>query len=195
MTAKPGFSQDYLPTMCLFHCSTFLNHFTMGLPTMTISLPPFSIFDYAHQWLTWEPGYRKRASQLFHECWIDTMYHNLRPLVSWPDAETLKKNLSNSFKKHFSNVKCIIDCFEIYTERPVAFYARASTYSNYKKHNTLKVLIGIAPTGAITFISKAWTGRISDKVITQKCGFLDHLEYGDVVLADRGFNVHDEEPG
>ena len=134
---------------------------------------------------------KSTVSRMFHS-WIDTMYHNLRPLVSWPDAETLKKNLPNAFKKHFSNVKCIIDCFEIFTERPAAFYARASTYSNYKKHNTLKVLIGIAPTGAITFISKAWTGRVSDKVITQKCGLLDHLEYGDVVLADRGFNVHDE---
>ena len=134
---------------------------------------------------------KSTVSRMFHS-WIDTMYHNLRPLISWPDAETLRKNLPNAFKKHFSNVKCIIDCFEIFTERPVAFYARASTYSNYKKHNTLKVLIGIAPTGAITFISKAWTGRVSDKVITQKSGLLDHLEYGDVVLADRGFNVHDE---
>ena len=29
-------------------------------------------------------------------------------------------------------------------------------------------------------------------MITQKCALLDHLEYSDVVLADRGFNVHDE---
>lgn len=56
----------------------------------------------------------------------------------------------------------------------------------------MKVLIAVAPTGAITFISKAWTGRVSDKVITQKCGFLDHIEYGDVVLADRGFNIQDD---
>ena len=56
----------------------------------------------------------------------------------------------------------------------------------------MKVFIAIAPTGAITFISKAWTGRVLDKVITQRCGFLDKSEYGDVVLADRGFNIHDD---
>ena len=56
----------------------------------------------------------------------------------------------------------------------------------------MKVLIAVAPTGAIIFISKAWTGRVSDKVITQKCGFLDHIEYGDVVLADRGFNIQND---
>ena len=33
---------------------------------------------------------------------------------------------------------------------------------------------------------------MSDKVITQECGFLDHIKYGDVVLADRGFNITDE---
>ena len=33
---------------------------------------------------------------------------------------------------------------------------------------------------------------MSDKVITQKSGFLDHIEYGDVVLADRDFNIHDD---
>ena len=33
---------------------------------------------------------------------------------------------------------------------------------------------------------------MSDKVITQRCGFLDNIEFGDVVLADRGFNIHDD---
>ena len=53
----------------------------------------------------------------------------------------------------FARVKCIIDCFEIFIERLVAFTARVATYLRYKKHNTVKVFIGIAPTGAITFIS------------------------------------------
>ena len=33
---------------------------------------------------------------------------------------------------------------------------------------------------------------MSDKVITQKCGFLDMIEGGDLILADRGFNIADE---
>ena len=55
---------------------------------------------------------KSTVSQLFHS-WIGTMYYNLHPLVSWPDTETLKKNLPNVFKRHFFNVKYIIDCFEI----------------------------------------------------------------------------------
>lgn len=33
---------------------------------------------------------------------------------------------------------------------------------------------------------------MSDKVITQQSGFLKCINPGDVVLADRGFNIHDE---
>ena len=33
---------------------------------------------------------------------------------------------------------------------------------------------------------------MSDKVLTQKCGFLDLIHNGDVILADRGFNIGDE---
>ena len=130
-------------------------------------------------------------SYIFHQ-WLDIMYHNLKQLIIWPDTETLRNNLPVAFRKHYINAKCIIDCFEIFIERPLSFDARAVTYSHYKKHNTVKALIAVAPTGAVTFISKAWGGRVSDKVITQESGFLDHIEPYDLILADRGFNVSDE---
>ncbi|XP_011406505.1 PREDICTED: uncharacterized protein LOC100637682 [Amphimedon queenslandica] len=94
-------------------------------------------------------------SKIFHR-WLNILYRELKQLIIWPDSETLRKNLLKCFKEKYSHVVCIIDCFEVFIQRPRSFDARAATYSNYKKHNTIKVLIGISPTGAISFISKAW---------------------------------------
>ena len=50
----------------------------------------------------------------------------------------------------------IIDCFEIFVDRPSALLARVQTYSSYKHHNTAKYLIGITPHGIVSFISNGW---------------------------------------
>ena len=56
----------------------------------------------------------------------------------------------------------------------------------------MKILIAITPNGALSFLSKCWGGRVSDKTITQESGFLQLLDPGDVVLADRGFTIADD---
>jgi len=40
------------------------------------------------------------------------------------------------------------------------------TYSSYKNDNTFKVIVGISPDGAVTFISSLYPGCISDKRLT-----------------------------
>ena len=69
--------------------------------------------------------------------------------------------------------------------------ARAQTFSNYKHHNTVKVLIGVTPQATISFVSKAWGGRTSDKYLMDNCGILDKLLPGDLVLADWGFTIQE----
>ena len=96
------------------------------------------------------------------------------------------------FRKYFGlKVSIIIDCFEVFIERPSNILARAETWSNYKHHNTVKFLIGIAPQGAVSFLSKGWGGRVTDKHLTENCDLLSKLLPGDIVLADRGFDIQD----
>lgn len=65
------------------------------------------------------------------------------------------------------------------------------TLTTYKKRNTLK-FIGITPCGTISYISQCWGGQVSDCYLTQHCGFLRLLQPGDLILADRGFNIEDD---
>ena len=63
-------------------------------------------------------------------------------------------------------------------------------WSQYKHYNTAKYLISITPQGIISFISNGWGGRVSDKHIVEAL-WIPNLLPGDVVLADRGFDVAD----
>ena len=111
---------------------------------------------------------------------------------SWPEKNALRKNLPRCFRRKYKNCSCIIDCTEIFIERPMNLNARAQTWSNYKNHNTIKYLVVCSPTGAVTFLSSGWGGRVSDKEITIRSGFLNWVERGDQILADRGFTVEEE---
>ena len=124
--------------------------------------------------------------------WLKQMDIRLRNLILWPDHDALWKTMPECFRSSFgTKVAVIIDCFEVFIERPSNLKARTITWSNYKHHNTVKVLLGITPQGAISFVSDSWGGRVSDKHLTENCGILKKILPGDIVLADRGFDIAD----
>ena len=124
--------------------------------------------------------------------WMVAMDTRLSPLIKWPDREDLWPTMPQCFQFSFGKkTTVIIDCFEVFIDRPSNLLARAQTFSTYKHHNTIKVLIGITPQGTISFVSKAWGGRTSDKFLTENCGIMEKLLPGDLVMADRCFTIHE----
>jgi hypothetical protein len=68
--------------------------------------------------------------------------------------------------KIYTNLGCTIDCTEICITRERDREIQASTWSDNKRHNTVKFLVGIAPNGYITYISNVLGGQASDRNIT-----------------------------
>ena len=125
---------------------------------------------------------------------VTVMANVFKHFIADPDKEKVQKSLPAAFKKirKFRNTRLIINCTEIFIERPQPLIARAQTYSNYKSHNTLKMLIACTPTGGICFLSQAWGGRVSDIQLIRESGFYNMILPNDVVLADRGFPIADD---
>ena len=138
------------------------------------------------QELAFRIGMKVTTISRIFSCWITVMDFRLAPLIFQPERDQLWKTMPVCFQNSFGKkVTVIIDCFE----KPSNLLARAQTFSNYKHHNTIKILIGITPQGSISFVSESQRGRTSNKFLTENCGFLDKLVPGDVVMADRGFTV------
>ena len=123
--------------------------------------------------------------------WINFCYCKFKELSIWPSRTIVDSNMPLCFQDLYPSTRCIIDATEIFIQKPENPSAQQLTFSSYKNHNTLKALIGISPSGAVSFISDLFGGNISDKELTARCGLLDYLEEGDAVMADRGFNIHD----
>lgn len=63
--------------------------------------------------------------------WIDGLYFGLERLVRWPTREQLVHTMPMCFRVAFStDVAVILDCFEIFIERPTSHLAGASHGAN-----------------------------------------------------------------
>lgn len=128
------------------------------------------------------------VAEVFNDT-LDVMHKRLSRLIVWPGKEQIQISLPMCFRAMFNNCTSIIDCLEIRIEKPKNMTASAQTCPQYKNHDTVKYLISVTPQGVVSFVSKGLEGLTSDKDLTERCGYLDKLSLGDVILADIRFNI------
>ena len=120
--------------------------------------------------------------------WTDRLHYCLSSFDQIPGLEEgLRNLLPECFKGEFEDIDLIIDCTEVFIEKPSDPIAQSATWSEYKEHNTGKILIGLSPVGFPRFVSDAFPGSISDDDITQASGILSLARQNKRWLADKGW--------
>lgn len=128
---------------------------------------------------------------------VKTMIHLLhkvlfsKMMATVPSLQKNRESMPASFVPSASNCRMIIDCTDFKVDAPKDMDKAKLMYSAYRGMHSCKALIGVAPNGVITYCSPLFLGSTSDKAITAQCGLLEHLEAGDMIMADKGFLISD----
>ena len=126
-------------------------------------------------------------THVLHEILFDDL------MTSIPSREKNKISAPSSFWQ-FGSCRIVIDCTDIEVAAPGLMSQQNATYSSYRGMYSFKVIVGVAPNGVITYVSRLYPGSISDEAIVQQSGLLNHLTAGDMILADKGFLIQDIVP-
>jgi hypothetical protein len=132
----------------------------------------------------------KAVSEIYQQT-LHLLFTALKPMIKFESVAKIKETLPKPFWQ-YKNLRCIIDCSEIFIQRPNDLNLQAATWSDYKHHNTLKFLVGITPQGSVCFLSELWGGRTSDRHLVNNSEFLNLIQHGDQIMADRGFPIKEE---
>jgi hypothetical protein len=112
---------------------------------------------------------------------------HMHEIIFWPKHDSLKRALPISFRKNYSKIQSIIDCFEVEIQKPSDPVNQALTWSEYEGCNTLKYMVSVTPGGLISFVSTGYGEGTTDEVVASQSKYLDLLPTGCYVMADRGF--------
>lgn len=119
------------------------------------------------------------------------MSQELRELIVSLPKDAISAFFPNAFKLHYPGTTCIIDCSEVFIDRPWNMNARAVTYGNYKHHNAFKFLVAVSPNGAILYPSPCYGARTSDKFLVNSFSFYTFLQHDDQLMDDRGLTTEE----
>ena len=119
---------------------------------------------------------------------IDKLQNHFKSAVYFPNKEKISKNIPLCFRD-FADVRIVLDCTEMHIQKPKELCCQQATYSRYKSDCTIKFMTGVTPGGMISFVSKAYGGKISKDAIFEQSNILDLLEKGDAITVDKGFRI------
>ncbi|XP_039660451.1 uncharacterized protein LOC120561382 [Perca fluviatilis] len=133
--------------------------------------------------------HQSTVSRIIHT-WSNFLFCVLGSQRIWIPQNKISEHLPAEFKD-YPDTTVILDCTELRCQTPSSPLLQSEVYSSYKSHCTLKGMIGMAPHGAVTFVSPLFAGSVSDKQILVESGLCKLLRPDMAIMVDRGFLVDD----
>ena len=123
---------------------------------------------------------------IMYTTWINFLYMELSDLMRYTTARGVRHGAVEF--KHFPNTRMVVDCAEVFTQRPSDRTSKELLSCIYKNCSSIKFLVGTSPNGAVLYVAKLPGGRPRDEVILYDASdCLDLLQPGEAVMAGRGF--------
>uniref|UniRef100_A0A3Q2QTY3 DDE Tnp4 domain-containing protein n=1 Tax=Fundulus heteroclitus TaxID=8078 RepID=A0A3Q2QTY3_FUNHE len=123
------------------------------------------------------------------KAWSNFLFTVLGSMRIWVHGDQIQQNLPADFQQ-YPDTTVILGC----TELSCQFSSRLlqkEAISSCKSHWTLKGLVGMAPHGAVTFVSPLYAVDNSDEHIAHESGLIDLLTPGMEVMVHRGVLIGD----
>ncbi|KAE8586432.1 hypothetical protein XENTR_v10021669 [Xenopus tropicalis] len=123
--------------------------------------------------------------------WANYLYLVLGEVPLWRSRPSASQDVPDCFKASYPQARVILHSAEIKVQTNNPSSVSSQLYSYYRSQTTYKGLLGIAPHGAVIFISPLYSSSASKRDITKSSGILDLLEPNDLVITETDFHIQD----
>ncbi|XP_018972001.1 uncharacterized protein LOC109103116 [Cyprinus carpio] len=120
--------------------------------------------------------------------WASFLYAILGSVRIWMSEEAVKAHMPKEFQ-NYPDTHVVIDCIELRCKTPTSLLLQGEG-----SHCTYKGLIGMAPHGAVTFVSSVCAGSVSDKELLKQSGIVSFLKPEMAIMVKKGFFIDNYVP-
>lgn len=149
----------------------FMNYLSLGLTQR----------DLAHRFRI-----HKSTVDRIIKTWGHFLYTVLGSVNIWMSEADVQATMPDDFQE-YADTHVVLNCTELRCQT-------TSSFQHQSEHCTFKGLIGMAPNGAVTFVSRLYAASVSNNEIVKQCGIVPLLTPTMAVMANDGFLEEDSVP-
>lgn len=125
--------------------------------------------------------------------WTHFLYRLLGSQRLWMPPEAARAHLPPEFSA-FSDTQAVLHCVQIFCRARLPLRLQSSAFPPWKSPASFKALVGLAPHGAVTFVSGLFAGSVVDLDVFRLSGVTKLLGADVAVMVDRGFLIDHAAP-